>query len=79
MLASSLLLDGVPGNTENGTDGACHFGDVLMFPRIILMVPFFRIGLAGFVSAIVFFRRDIMHDLSWSSVGASGRLKHRLT
>ena len=51
---------------------ACHLGDVLTFPRILLRVKFFRIDLAGVVSALVSFRRDMVYALAWLPVGASG-------
>ena len=70
--ALSLLLDGVPGNTDDGTARAFHLGGVFTFPRIILKVTSFRIGLAGVVSALVSFRRDMLYALAWYSVGTSG-------
>ena len=72
LVAPSLLLDGVPGYTEYDTNGACHLGEVLIFPRILWRVTFFRIGLGGVVSALVSFRKDMMYSLAWLSVGASG-------
>ena len=65
-------MDGILENTEDGTYGAFHLGYVLTFPRILLRVTFFRIGLAGVVSSLVSFRTDIMYALAWSSVGLSG-------
>ena len=50
---------------KDGTDGACHLGGVLIFPRILLRVAFFRIGLSGVVSALVSFRRDVLYALAW--------------
>ena len=47
LVDSSLLLDGVPSNTEDGTNRACHLGDVLAFPRILLGIALFRVFLAG--------------------------------
>ena len=47
LVASSLFLSGVPGNTEDGTDREFHLGVVLVFPRILLRFTFFRIVLAG--------------------------------
>ena len=44
----------------------------MIFPRILLRVTFYRIGLAGVISDLVSFRRDIMYALAWSSVGKSG-------
>ena len=72
LVAPFILLDGVPGNTEDVTDVSFNLGDVLIFPRTLLRVNFFIIGLAGVVSTLVYFIMDMMYDLSWSSVGASG-------
>ena len=72
LVAPSLLLDGVLGDIEDGTDGAFHLGDLLIFPGILLRVTFFRIGLGGVVSALVSFRRDMMYALAWLSVGNGG-------
>ena len=72
LIAHYLLLNGVPGNTEDGTDGACLLEDVLIFPSILLRVTFFMIGLDWVVSDLVSFRRDIMYALDWSSDGKSG-------
>ena len=38
----------------------------MTFPRILLRVNFFRIGLAGVVSDLVSFRSDMMYALAWS-------------
>ena len=59
-------MDGVPGNIEDGTDGECNLVKFLIFPRILLRVAFFRIGLDRVVSALVSFMRDMMHALAWS-------------
>ena len=72
LVAPYLLLDGVPGNTEDGNDGACHLGDVLTFLRILLRVTLYRIGLAGVVWALLSFSMDMMYTLDWSSVRALG-------
>ena len=53
LVAPTLLLYGVLWNIEDGTNGACHLGDVLIFPSILLRVTFLRIGLGGIVSALV--------------------------
>ena len=44
----------------------------MTFPRTLLSVTFFRIGLAGVVLALVSVRRDMIYSLAWSLVGASG-------
>ena len=65
LVSPSLLLDGVLGNTEELVYRACNLGGVLTSPSILLRVTFFRIGLAGIVSALVSFRRDMMYALAW--------------
>ena len=72
LVALSLLLDSVPRNIEDGTDGACNVGDALAFSRILLGVTFIMIGLAGVVSFQASFKKDMMYALAWSSVGALG-------
>ena len=42
----------------------------MTFPRILLRVAFFRIGLAGVVFPLVSFRRDMMYALALLLVGA---------
>ena len=63
LVAPSLLMYGVPGNIEDGTDRACHLGDILTFLRIILRITFSRIGLYEVVSALVSFRREMIYAL----------------
>ena len=72
LVDASFLLDGVLGNTEDGTHGEFHLGDVLTFLRIILRFTFFRLGFTVVVSALVSFRREMMYTLALLSVGASG-------
>ena len=44
----------------------------MIFPRILFKVTFFRIVLAGVVSALVSFRREMVYALAWLSVGELG-------
>ena len=42
----------------------------MIFTGILLRVTFFGIGLAGVVSPLASFRRDMIYDIAWSSVGS---------